>query len=223
MTTATKPHTLAEFFEVAVHQVLFARNIYPHPLFERRCMYGVPVWMSRHPDLNAYIAEAIGAACELIEHNHLEQFVVAIVPDAIQTGGDGVGACSSQPLERFVFAITAPQHADHMGDRLFDGFRDCLLKIATSSAALDPNPSQCSFRILLSSTASAAADVEQLQRAFIRADMCQNTIELPAITSLKSVQDTEHTSFHMLLNVEENRAGKKLGIVETTIACQRTT
>ena len=214
MTTATKPHMLAEFFEVAVHQVLFARNIYPHPLFERRCMYGVPVWMSRHPDLNAYIAEAIGVACELIEHNHLEQFVVAIVPDAIQTGGDGVGACSSQPLERFVFAITAPQHADRMGDRLFDGFRDCLLKIATSSAALDPNPSQCSFRILLSSTASAAADVEQLQRAFIRADMCQNTIELPAITSLKSVQDTEHTSFHMLLNVEENRAGKKLGLAE---------
>ena len=206
---------VAEFFEVAVHQVLFARNIYPHALFERRSVYGVPVWMSRHPDLNAYIAEAVDAARELLQRDHLDQFVVAIMPDTPLPGGNGGGICAS-PLERFVFAVTAPQHAERMGDRLFDGFRDCLLKISTSAAGLDPNPPLCSFRILLSSTAPAAADAEQLQRAFIRADMRQNTIELPAITSLKSVHDAEHTSFHMLLNVEENCAGKTLGLAEDT-------
>ena len=47
-----------EFLEVAVHQILFVRSVYPAELFERKRKYNVPVRQSRHKDLNDYIANA---------------------------------------------------------------------------------------------------------------------------------------------------------------------
>lgn len=59
---------LLEFLEALVHQVLFVRELYAHELFERQRLYGIAVRRSRHPDLNAYIADAVaglrvGAGC----------------------------------------------------------------------------------------------------------------------------------------------------------------
>ncbi|CAM9153688.1 unnamed protein product [Ascophyllum nodosum] len=48
-----------EFIEAAVHTLLHARRVYPQAIFERRRKYGVPVWMSRHPDLNDYIYQVL--------------------------------------------------------------------------------------------------------------------------------------------------------------------
>ncbi|CAN0564148.1 unnamed protein product, partial [Ectocarpus sp. 12 AP-2014] len=48
---------LVEFLEAATHSLLHSRRAYPQDIFERRRKYGVPVWMSRHPELNAYISE----------------------------------------------------------------------------------------------------------------------------------------------------------------------
>lgn len=59
---------LLEFLEALVHQVLFVRELYAPELFERQRLYGIAVRRSRHPDLNAYIADAVaglrvGAGC----------------------------------------------------------------------------------------------------------------------------------------------------------------
>ena len=51
---------LLEFLEALVHQVLFVRELYAPELFERQRLYGIAVRRSRHPDLNAYIAGAVG-------------------------------------------------------------------------------------------------------------------------------------------------------------------
>jgi hypothetical protein len=47
--------------EVAIHTILYVRQIYPADLFVRRKKYETPVYQSRHPDLNEYIAGAVKA------------------------------------------------------------------------------------------------------------------------------------------------------------------
>ena len=47
--------------EVAIHTILYIRQIYPADLFVRRKKYETPVYQSRHPGLNEYIAGAVKA------------------------------------------------------------------------------------------------------------------------------------------------------------------
>ena len=49
--------------EVAIHTILYVRQVYPADIFVRRKKYDTPVFQSRHPSLNEYIsgaAKAIG-------------------------------------------------------------------------------------------------------------------------------------------------------------------
>lgn len=50
--------------EVAIHNILYVRQIYPVELFSRRKKYDTPVWRSRHPELNEYISGAVKALGE---------------------------------------------------------------------------------------------------------------------------------------------------------------
>jgi hypothetical protein len=47
--------------EVAIHTILYVRQIYPADLFVRRKKYDTPVFRSRHPALNEYISGAVKA------------------------------------------------------------------------------------------------------------------------------------------------------------------
>ncbi len=50
--------------EVAVHTILYVRQVYPADLFVRRRKYDTPVYQSRHPALNEYIAGAVKAVTD---------------------------------------------------------------------------------------------------------------------------------------------------------------
>jgi mitotic spindle assembly checkpoint protein MAD2B len=50
--------------EVAIHTILYVRQIYPADLFVRRKKYDTPVFRSRHPALNEYISGAVKAIGE---------------------------------------------------------------------------------------------------------------------------------------------------------------
>lgn len=50
--------------EVAIHTILYVRQIYPAELFIRRKKYDTPVFQSRHPALNDYISGAVKAIGE---------------------------------------------------------------------------------------------------------------------------------------------------------------
>lgn len=50
--------------EVAIHTILYARQMYPVDLFVRRKKYDTPVFQSRHPALNEYISGAVKAIGE---------------------------------------------------------------------------------------------------------------------------------------------------------------
>lgn len=84
---------ITEFIEVAIHTILYVRQVYPADLFIRRKKYNTPVYQSRHPDLNEYISGAVKAIGEELVLGSVDK-VVVVIKDK-----DDI------PLERFIFAV----------------------------------------------------------------------------------------------------------------------
>ncbi|TRM65882.1 DNA-binding protein [Schizophyllum amplum] len=84
---------ICDFLEVAIHSILYVRQIYPADLFVRRKKYDTPVFQSRHPGLNEYISGAVKAVGEELVQGTVSK-VVVVVKDKDEVA-----------LERFVFAL----------------------------------------------------------------------------------------------------------------------
>jgi mitotic spindle assembly checkpoint protein MAD2B len=54
--------------EVAIHTILYVRQVYPAEIFVRRKKYDTPVFQSRHPALNEYISGAVKAIGDELVH-----------------------------------------------------------------------------------------------------------------------------------------------------------
>ncbi|KAJ1448878.1 DNA-binding protein [Pelagophyceae sp. CCMP2097] len=93
---ALRPQLLCEFFEVCIHTILCSREVYPEAIFSEQRAFGVPVRMSRHPDLNKYIIDVLDEVRDLIRSDKAQQLVVSI--------NDAAG---TTVRERFVFNIEA--------------------------------------------------------------------------------------------------------------------
>lgn len=52
--------------EVAIHTILYIRQVYPADIFVRRKKYNTPVFQASHPALNEYISGAVKAIGEEI-------------------------------------------------------------------------------------------------------------------------------------------------------------
>jgi len=85
---------VAEFIEVAIHTILYVRQIYPPDLFVRRKKYDMPVFQSRHPALNEYISGAVKAITDELVSGNIQK-VVVVIKDKDQVA-----------LERFIFFRT---------------------------------------------------------------------------------------------------------------------
>ncbi|KAL5639343.1 hypothetical protein ACGC1H_006751 [Rhizoctonia solani] len=84
---------IVEFLEVAIHTILFIRGVYPPDLFIRRRKWDAPVYQSRHPALNEYIAGAVGAVRDELLLGKVDKLVLVI------KNGQDVA------LERFIFSL----------------------------------------------------------------------------------------------------------------------
>ncbi|KAH7334242.1 DNA-binding protein [Rhizoctonia solani] len=84
---------IVEFLEVAIHTILFIRGVYPPDLFIRRRKWDAPVYQSRHPALNEYIAGAVGAVRDELTLGKVDKMVLVI------KNGQDVA------LERFIFSL----------------------------------------------------------------------------------------------------------------------
>ncbi|KAJ7103329.1 DNA-binding protein [Mycena belliarum] len=84
---------ITEFIEVAIHTILYVRQIYPADLFVRRKKYDTPVFQSRHPALNEYISSAVKAIGEQLMTGNVDKIVV-VIKDKEQVA-----------LERFLFSV----------------------------------------------------------------------------------------------------------------------
>ncbi|KAI3615354.1 mitotic spindle checkpoint horma domain-containing protein [Moniliophthora roreri] len=98
--TGNKPLTynqtargITEFIEVAIHTILYVRQVYPADLFVRRKKYDTPVYQSRHPALNEYISGAVKAIGQELIQGNVEK-VVVVIKDKDQLA-----------LERFIFSV----------------------------------------------------------------------------------------------------------------------
>lgn len=61
----TEHHPLTTaLVEVAIHTILYVRQVYPADVFVRRKKYNTPVFQSRHPGLNDYISGAVKAVTD---------------------------------------------------------------------------------------------------------------------------------------------------------------
>ncbi|XP_078805878.1 mitotic spindle assembly checkpoint protein MAD2B isoform X2 [Oryzias latipes] len=123
---------LCEFLEVAVHLILYVREVYPSGIFQKRKKYNVPVQMSCHPDLNQYIQDTLLCIKPLIEKNDAEKVVVVIMDK------------DHRPVERFVFEISQPPLLSISSDCLLSHveqlLRAFILKISVCDAVLSSNP-----------------------------------------------------------------------------------
>ncbi|PLW25211.1 hypothetical protein PCASD_24630 [Puccinia coronata f. sp. avenae] len=69
---------IGEFLEVAFHQILYLRNVYPGDLFEQRKKFNVPVMSSRHPVLTSYIGEVISQSMEEVVKGLAKKLILAV-------------------------------------------------------------------------------------------------------------------------------------------------
>jgi len=108
---------ITEFIEVAIHTILYVRQIYPADLFIRRKKYDTPVYQSRHPALNEYISGAVKAIGEELVLGNVDK-VVVVIKDKEQVA-----------LERFIFSVRNMIEVESYN-------KDTSVQDAMSSAAL---------------------------------------------------------------------------------------
>ncbi|CAM9202921.1 unnamed protein product [Hapterophycus canaliculatus] len=143
---------VVEFLEAAIHTLLQARRAYPQDIFERRRKYGVPVWMSRHPELNSYIYQVLIRTKSLMERGVVRKVLVCFFQEAEHV--------DQVPVEKFAFDIRVDDGGSvdticlqassfEMPRCIFeieDQLRSALLQIQKSSAHL-PMRQSCTFAI----------------------------------------------------------------------------
>ncbi|KAF6109979.1 mitotic arrest deficient 2 like 2 [Phyllostomus discolor] len=146
---------LCEFLEVAVHLILYVREVYPVGIFQKRKKYNVPVQMSCHPELNQYIQDTLHCVKPLLEKNDVEKVVVVILDK------------EHRPVEKFVFEITQPPLLSISSDSLLSHveqlLRAFILKISVCDAVLDHNPPGCTFTVLVHTREAATRNMEKIQ------------------------------------------------------------
>ncbi|KAF7311061.1 HORMA domain-containing protein [Mycena chlorophos] len=147
---------ITEFIEVAIHSILYVRQVYPADLFIRRKKYDTPVFQSRHPALNEYISKAVKAIGEQMLTGNLEKVAVVIKNR------------EQEALERFLFSVenmihiedydkkTGVQEALSASD-LGQYFRGFLVKLNMIESSLGqlPTGDETSFTITIELKADA--------------------------------------------------------------------
>lgn len=174
---------LTEFLEVAVHNILYIRNIYPPSIFVRRKKYGVPVQMSIHPYLNEYITECLKTIRDLLQRNEVRKVTVTFFNE------------TQRAIERFVFDILDLNKTLNQDDPYFikgeEAFRGFCLKLAVTASYLRPLPEKSTFRVQIHTSetvsVSLAEDPRYQDFPWIETDEQENEVLNANITPIKTL------------------------------------
>jgi mitotic spindle assembly checkpoint protein MAD2B len=143
--------TIQNYIETSIHLILHQRRVYPSEVFERRRLFDVTVFRSRHVELNDYIALVACGARELLERGEADALVVSILGEP-----HGAGSSLGDPevLERFRLEFRMPPRAGQQGgasssssstpidvETLQAHHRGFLLKLHVCDSLLPPLPS----------------------------------------------------------------------------------
>ncbi|GAA5854513.1 hypothetical protein JCM8547_004870 [Rhodosporidiobolus lusitaniae] len=143
-----------DFLEVALHSLLYIRQVYPPQLFSKAQKYNIEVWHSRHPALTEYIGRIVQCIDEEMQKGTIKRVILVITDNTLE----------ENPLERFVFDIewlipdskipkggedwVPAEHGLAQGD-VEDLLRACFLKMNFAQSRLKRLPAETSFKVLL--------------------------------------------------------------------------
>lgn len=176
---------LLEFLEVAIHNIIYIRHIYPSSIFERRKKYGVPVQMSIHPHLNEYITECLKTIKELLKKNEVRR-VTVVFSDKHRT-----------PVEIFVFDILDLNRnfqieSDPYLLRVEEAFRGFCLRLSVTGTQLKPLPEDSTFSVQIhtieTASVSLAEDHNFENFPWIEADLRETEVMEPSIMPIKTME-----------------------------------
>lgn len=139
-------NVVCEFLEVAWHQLLYIRDLYPASVFARRRIYGISVKMCLHPEVVDYIVKVLETVRLCVERREVKT-VVMVVKNS-----------SGLVLEQYVFETgvvteTLATAGDGFQDtyllELESSLRTALLRLITYATERPRLEEGCSFAILI--------------------------------------------------------------------------
>lgn len=133
---------LCELIEVLIHNILYARKVYPDTIFSRRRKYGIPVFQCIQPDVNNYINEALKAVFFHTKKNQLKNIFLCF-----QSGGS--------VSEKYVFDVVdlkSIDESDPLLVNLEEYMRDFILRLHNTLNYLDNLVDDSTFCIRLQVT-----------------------------------------------------------------------
>lgn len=150
--------TFTDFLTVAIHTILYERNIYPQTSFLSARKYNFPVRQNRHPKVCKYVIDAVAAVEAELLKGSVERVVIPIYDQ------------NDRPLERFVFDVSffpyvPPEHQTtplrqtqaQQDDGIYilplidleEQLRGTMTRLTTCSSRLKPIPEGCTFAVAL--------------------------------------------------------------------------
>ncbi|KAF7307078.1 HORMA domain-containing protein [Mycena indigotica] len=199
---------ITEFIEVAIHTILYVRQIYPADLFIRRKKYDTPVFQSRHPALNEYISNAVKAIAEQLLTGNLEK-VAVVIKNKEQVA-----------LERFLFSIenmiqiedydknTNVQEAMSASD-LGQYFRGFLVKLNMVEAQLG--------QMHLGDDVSFTITIELKPETLPSTKTPNQPPWIPAFTQQTTAGTSDESELHMIRAVNTGIINLSLAVQETDV------
>ncbi|SCZ98431.1 BZ3500_MvSof-1268-A1-R1_Chr7-1g09135 [Microbotryum saponariae] len=103
---------LEAFLEVAIHALLYTRNVYPTNIFKQHHKYNIPVWQSRSPLVNEYVSKMCRCVGEELDKVRLARLHWTLRKIIVVIKDDGP---AETPFERFVFDVEWLIHDDMLG------------------------------------------------------------------------------------------------------------
>lgn len=135
-------NVLSEFLELAVHNILYQKKLYPDSIFVPKRKYGIVVHQCIHPDVNSYINNCLKAANYHLKKNQLKNFSVLFESDC-------------KLVEKFVFEISSSGNgveSDPYFLELEKHLRNFCLKLHAFNAYPVSLPEDSTFAIEIGTT-----------------------------------------------------------------------
>ena len=144
---------ICEFLEVAIHQILHSRSVYPKQVFVRKKKYHVPVYMSCNTEVNSYITSVLLSMKDFIKEKCIRQIIVNIKQQR-------------KIVEKFVFELNHLNVICGLDDELLinleQSLRGILLKLTTCTTVLkaisDEEKESRTFEVLILMQSFSAID-----------------------------------------------------------------
>ncbi|KAI5712369.1 hypothetical protein M8J76_015518 [Diaphorina citri] len=134
-----------EFLEVAIHNILYHKNIYPKKIFDLKKKYNVPIHVITHEGLNQYIANVLNAVNFLTQKDQLEQVHLQLSDE------------KGNPSQNYVFNVIRLQNVSQVIEtsndpflvRMENAMQAFLVKTSLTNSEMPPLPENSQFELVL--------------------------------------------------------------------------